>query len=147
MGSKKTRFALLFFVVAGLAALAAIYTGPLNSLIGKNDPGIPPSSATGQRRFFDRIPGIPGERRTHRLAADKTGYTSRPDEKDPYSKFPLNIDVEHVSAKDAPFEDGDLVMGVVINGEARAYPVNYMMGPANEIVNDTLGGQAIAPTW
>ncbi len=59
----------------------------------------------------------------------------------------LNLNPEHVSAAEAALGDGDLVMGVVINGEARAYPVNYMNGPANEVVNDTLGGQAIASTW
>ncbi len=61
--------------------------------------------------------------------------------------FPLNVNPEHVSAAEAPIGGGDMVMGVVINGEARAYPVNYMGGPRNEVVNDTLGGQAIAPSW
>ncbi len=61
--------------------------------------------------------------------------------------YPLNVNPEHVLAKDAPVNDGDMVLGVVINGEARTYPVNYMNGPTNEVVNDTLGGKAIAPTW
>ena len=61
--------------------------------------------------------------------------------------FPLNVDPEIVSAKEAPMEDGDMVMGIVHNGEARAYPVNYMNGPMNEVVNDNLGGTAIAPSW
>lgn len=61
--------------------------------------------------------------------------------------YPLNVNPEHVLAKDAPVNDGDLVLGVVINGEARTYPVNYMNGPTKEVVNDTLGGKAIAPTW
>lgn len=62
-------------------------------------------------------------------------------------RYTLNLSPEHVPAADAALGDGDLVMGVVINGEARAYPVNYMNGPKNEVVNDTLGGQAIASTW
>ncbi|MBI2820349.1 MAG: DUF3179 domain-containing protein [Acidobacteria bacterium] len=61
--------------------------------------------------------------------------------------YPLNLNPEIVSPQDAPLREGDLVMGAVINGEARAYPVNYMNGPTNEIVNDTLGGKAIAPSW
>ena len=61
--------------------------------------------------------------------------------------YPLNVNPEHVLAKDAPINDGDMVLGVVINGEARTYPVNYMNGPTNEVVNDILGGKAIAPTW
>lgn len=61
--------------------------------------------------------------------------------------YPLNVDPEIVTADEVDIGSGDLVMGVVINGEARAYPVNYMNGPYNEVVNDELGGQAIAPSW
>lgn len=61
--------------------------------------------------------------------------------------YPLNVDPEIVAADSVDIGAGDLVMGVVINGEARAYPVNYMNGPYNEVVNDELGGQAIAPSW
>ncbi|GMR24424.1 MAG: hypothetical protein BMS9Abin37_2969 [Acidobacteriota bacterium] len=61
--------------------------------------------------------------------------------------YPLNVDPEIVSVDEVDFGDEDIVMGIVINGEARAYPVNYMNGPYNEVVNDELGGQAIAPSW
>ena len=61
--------------------------------------------------------------------------------------YPLNVNPEIVSAGDTPMADEDIVMGVVIGGEARAYPVNYMNGPRNEVVNDRLGGTAIAATW
>ena len=43
--------------------------------------------------------------------------------------------------------DGELVLGVVVNGSVRAYPINMLTGPSREIINDTLGGQAIAATW
>ncbi len=39
----------------------------------------------------------------------------------------------------------DLVVGVEINGEARAYGVAFLSG--HEIVNDTLGGRPISVTW
>jgi len=61
--------------------------------------------------------------------------------------FPMNVDPEIVAADEAGLGDDDMVMGVVIAGEARAYPVNYMNGPLNEVVNDTLGGAKIAPSW
>ncbi len=61
--------------------------------------------------------------------------------------FPLNVNPEIVSADEVDLDDGDMIMGIVLSGEARAYPVNYMNGPNNEVVNDTLGGQAIAPSW
>ena len=41
----------------------------------------------------------------------------------------------------------ELVLGIVIAGEARAYPINMLVGPEREIINDTVGGRAIAATW
>ena len=37
------------------------------------------------------------------------------------------------------------VIGVSINGDSRAYPLNLLS--RHEIVNDTVGGKAIAVTW
>ena len=48
---------------------------------------------------------------------------------------------------DLVLQEGDLVLGVVVGEEARAYPIGYFWGPAHEILNDTLGGTPIAPTW
>jgi hypothetical protein len=44
-------------------------------------------------------------------------------------------------------EDDELVLAVEIEGVARAYPINMLIGPTREIVNDKLGGRAIAATW
>ena len=41
----------------------------------------------------------------------------------------------------------ELVLGVDIDGAARAYPINMLTGPQREIINDELNGQAIAATW
>ena len=59
--------------------------------------------------------------------------------------------------KDAPFQsaeqaeemlsDSDLVLGVSIGDESRAYPITMLCGPRREIINDTLGGSKIASTW
>ncbi len=43
--------------------------------------------------------------------------------------------------------DAELVLGVEIDGKARAYPINQLNGPTREVFNDELGGQAIAATW
>lgn len=58
------------------------------------------------------------------------------------------------NAKFIPREEGDvvlhgseLVLGVVVNGEPRAYPINMLTGPEREIINDELGGRPIAATW
>ena len=41
----------------------------------------------------------------------------------------------------------ELVIGVTVGKEARAYPVNMLTGPQREILNDRLGGKAVAATW
>ena len=41
----------------------------------------------------------------------------------------------------------ELVLGVVVNGEARAYPINMLTGPSREVINDTLGGRDIVASW
>ena len=43
--------------------------------------------------------------------------------------------------------DNELVIGVEIDGQARAYPINQLTGPSREIINDVLAGTAIAATW
>jgi hypothetical protein len=41
----------------------------------------------------------------------------------------------------------ELVLAVTVGKESRAYPINMLTGPQREILNDTLGGRAIAATW
>ena len=41
----------------------------------------------------------------------------------------------------------EMVIGVVLDGQARAYSVNMMTGPRREVFNDELAGHAIAATW
>ena len=39
------------------------------------------------------------------------------------------------------------VVGVELDGESRAYPINMLSRPDHHVVNDVLGGQPIAVTW
>lgn len=43
------------------------------------------------------------------------------------------------------YRDNELVIGVEIDGDARAYSVPYLS--RHEIVNDTVGGRPISVTW
>ncbi len=54
-----------------------------------------------------------------------------------------------ISAQDVRGQvtDNELVLGVEVNGEARAYPINMLNGPSREIINDTLGGVEIVAMW
>ena len=44
-------------------------------------------------------------------------------------------------------DDDELVLGIEINGQSRAYPINMITQPTREIINDSLGGRDIAATW
>jgi hypothetical protein len=46
---------------------------------------------------------------------------------------------------DAEWNDAEPVVGVAIEGDARAYPVRLLS--LHEIVNDVVGGQPVAVTW
>ena len=62
-------------------------------------------------------------------------------------RFPSIVEPEFASATEAKLEDNELVLGVVVGGSARAYPINMLTRPTREIINDRLGGEAIAATW
>lgn len=75
-----------------------------------------------------------------------------PESFDPFraaSEFPAITEFKTVSAREIAdsIDDVELVIGVVIDGEPRAYPINMMTGPNREIFNDVLAGQPIAATW
>lgn len=46
---------------------------------------------------------------------------------------------------DAQYNPDELVLGIEINGDARAYSIPFLSG--HEIVNDVVGGEPIAVTW
>jgi hypothetical protein len=52
---------------------------------------------------------------------------------------------EFVEAIDSPLHPDELVMGVAINGETKAYPVTVLR--FREMVNDELGDGPILVTW
>lgn len=58
-------------------------------------------------------------------------------------------DVPVISANRVTHEvmDSELVLGLTLHGESRAYPINMLTGPSREIVNDVLGDVPIAATW
>ena len=51
----------------------------------------------------------------------------------------------HEAAESASLHPGELVVGVVLGGEARAYPLRWL--DWHEVANDRLGGRAIAVAW
>ena len=52
---------------------------------------------------------------------------------------------EFVPANEASFHDDTFVIGLAIDGEARAYPINILS--FHEMVNDVVGGVPVLVTW
>ncbi len=63
----------------------------------------------------------------------------------PRDAIPAIKNPEYVSADGAGLDDDELVIGITINGESRAYSV-YLMNH-HEVVNDRIGDTAFAVTW
>jgi hypothetical protein len=65
----------------------------------------------------------------------------------PKDAIPAIDDPNFLTAADADLEyaPDEFILGVVFNGEARAYSVSHLS--RHEIVNDTVGGVALAVTW
>ena len=84
-------------------------------------------------------------------AAPETARPNRPEFKPRQIVHPFKaiINAPTVNAADAKkfVQDDELVLGVEINGQSRAYPINMLTQPTREIINDTLGGKNIAATW
>ena len=84
------------------------------------------------------VPALAQERSNR----DQSGYTELRAE-----GYPIRTGIRIVPPDQARLADADLVIGVVIGGQARAYPVNLMWGPENEALNDELAGVAVTATW
>ncbi len=59
--------------------------------------------------------------------------------------FPAPVDLPTRAADEVDLDDDELVLGVVIEGQAVAYPVRYLA--LSEVVNDWVGDTPIAPSW
>ena len=64
----------------------------------------------------------------------------------PKDGIPSLTDPLYLSAGEADYlAGGDRVLGLEINGDARAYPLRIMSW--HELVNDTVGGDEILVSW
>ena len=65
----------------------------------------------------------------------------------PKDAIPAIFDPQFLTAQEADewYDPDELVLGVEIDGDARAYSIPFLSG--REIVNDEVGGRKIAVTW
>ena len=81
------------------------------------------------------------------VVADSPNYKPRTVIRHPFPAIANARLVEADQVNDSIVTENELVLGVEVDGEAKAYPINMICGPQREIINDTLGGRAIAATW
>ena len=63
----------------------------------------------------------------------------------PYDGIPPVYEPQFVTAAESPLVNDELVMGVSVKGQAKAYPVTVLR--FREMVNDELAGLPILVTW
>lgn len=63
----------------------------------------------------------------------------------PRGGIPAIFEPVFVSASEADITDDAWILGIVIDGEARAYSLNLLN--EHEVVNDRVAGQPIAAVW
>jgi len=117
------------FLVAACGAVESTPPGetasPTPSLTLQSSDSSPPSAATNPR------------------IEDPNQYPFSP--LLPFDGIPPVYDPQFVSAADAPLLDDELIIGVALNGEAKAYPITVLR--FREMVNDELTGVPILVTW
>lgn len=82
------------------------------------------------------------------VSAPVSGQTGAPDGVDillPRGGIPAVFNPQFVGAAEADIPDDAWILGVLINGEARAYDLNLLNH--HEIVNDEVGGTPVAAVW
>ena len=62
-----------------------------------------------------------------------------------FDAIPPVYDPVFAGVDEAPLDDDELVIGVEVDGQAKAYPITVMR--SREMVNDELGGIPILVTW
>jgi hypothetical protein len=69
--------------------------------------------------------------------------------RDKYNPRRAIVDAPFLKANEVTDQvtDNELVLGVEIDSQTRAYPINMLTGPSREIINDTLGEAHLAATW
>ena len=95
------------------------------------------------------VPKSPGKGAVNTSPEQGTGVTigSR---KRYFNAFPplVKFDIDTAEDAGASIADEEYVLGVEVDGESRAYPLNMLGGRLySEVVNDTLGGRPIAVTF
>ncbi len=129
----------------GLTIFALLLAGAVACTpAGAQGDGVPtPTPAISSATATTEATPLPGNLDSVTFIEDGRVYTIR--QLIPRDGISPIYEPQFVSAEEAPYRPDELVMGVEINGDARAYPVGVLQ--QREIVNDVVGGRPILVTW
>ena len=129
-----------------LASGLVVVGGFIMTAMAVLTPGLAPARSDSTTR--KRLVYVPGSE-SHGLASSPQDekLTFRPQKLMPPLPVIKKIPLGDVAKGDKTLNPKDLILGVAIGEQARAYPINMLSGPRREIINDRLGGRAIAATW
>lgn len=131
----QSRFSLYAFLAVALLGLAALTAWTISHLLKEKldsevasrlEEASPPFTARKVRGVVQTRPGGPTEEvelEVHEVPAD----------------------LPSLAGDEASLEDGELVLGVVVDGQAMAYPIRYLA--PHEVVNNRVGATPLASTW
>jgi Protein of unknown function (DUF3179) len=85
--------------------------------------------------------------RARRWIADNSAWWYAPPRKNTAFAPLVSFPVAAAQAAGPEVRDEQFVVGVELNGESRAYPLNVLYKLDRHVLDDTLGGQPIAVTW
>lgn len=88
--------------------------------------------------------GAAAESVTHVRATVQKAPGARHEEME-MAVHPAPTDLPTRAADQVELDDDEIVLGVVVDGRAVAYPVRYLA--LSEIANDRIGDTPIAPSW
>jgi hypothetical protein len=128
----QSRFSLYAFLAAAVLAIAVISTWVLPRLLSGKQ-GAAPTEESGApastRTVTGRVQTRPGG----------------PLEEAEINVHEVPVDLPSVEAAEVSLEEDELVLGVVVEGQAMAYPIRYLA--LHEVVNNRVGETPLAPTW
>ncbi|MCH8068428.1 MAG: DUF3179 domain-containing protein [Candidatus Marinimicrobia bacterium] len=91
-----------------------------------------------QESWFDRL------KNKFTTSSENVGHQVAPKDAFPVFNNPKFVDIE-TAEKEGYVHDRDAIIGIAINGEAKAYPISTM--GIHELGNDILAGVPLAVSW
>ncbi len=128
----ESRFSLYAFLAVAVLAIAVISAWVLPRLLTGKQGAAPTEESgapAGTRTVKGRVQTRPGG----------------PLEEAEVAVHEVPVNLPSVGAKETSLKEDDLVLGVVVEGQAMAYPIRYLA--LHEVVNNRVGETPLAPTW